>query len=249
VDIQYYEKYEPAALKDPLDVVEIEEEDFGTEILEPTTQAEPPSAPPLLVKLPVMGLASGKKNIGVLNNGGGTNSTNTVNIPLFCVSGHLMHDAATSYQWLSSEALVSSSTIRFAQKFSTNVLVTINTSARSDGLVKHYGVPPHAVDPPAAANPAGLAPEKHNLTLPAHVPSERMHALHRALLGEKKVARTHATSVEDQQESLPSHETHSWHDSQSYPPDESIGAQSSSASRLGSPNSSRRNIDISFFTD
>jgi hypothetical protein len=178
VDIQYYEKYEPVPLKDPLDVSDVEEDEFDTEIIEPTTQtAEPPSAPPLLLKFPAMGLASGRKTQGikVLST---TGTQANVNIPLFCVNGHVMHDAALSFKPFGSDALVTSSTVRFAQKFSTNVLVTLNTSARSDGLIKHYGV---------------TIPEAGDVQLPA--PPGGMHALHKALLGETKPRRPEAPVI------------------------------------------------------
>ena len=59
VDIQHYERYEPAALKDPLDVEEAETE-WGQEIQD-ALQTEPPTAPPLLVKLPLLNLPNHRK--------------------------------------------------------------------------------------------------------------------------------------------------------------------------------------------
>ena len=164
VDIQYYEKYEPAPLKDPLDVEDLENE-WGQEVLD-ALQTEPPTAPPLLVKLPLLGIPSCRKSdtCRLLNSSSTqTHSSSQVNIPLFSISGHVMHDASGSYRGVGSDAVISSSCVRFAQKFSTTVLVTLNNSVKSDGLLRHYGITP--------------AEEKTNsITI-----------FHRALLGKKKV--------------------------------------------------------------
>ena len=145
VDIQFYEKYEPVPLKDPLDVVEFEEAEFKNETIDPVQTSEPPSAPPLLVRLPQLGLPCHQRaeSIKLLSS---NVPPQQVNIPLFSVSGHVLHDAAVSYSQLSSEAVACASSIRFAQKFSTNVLITLNNSARSDALPKQYGITSHAVE-------------------------------------------------------------------------------------------------------
>jgi hypothetical protein len=143
VDLQYYEKFEPAALRDPLDVEE-DDEDWTQENIEPA-QAEPPSAPPLLVRLPLLGVPSARKADASRILASHTHSQSSqVNIPLFAVSGHLQHDASASFRNLAGEALVCTSCVRFAQKYSTTVLLTLNHSARSDGLLRHYGVIPSA---------------------------------------------------------------------------------------------------------
>ena len=138
VDIQYYEKYEPAPLQDPLEVED--EEEFSCETVEPI-QTEPPSAPPLLIRLPLLGIPSYRKSESSKIVSSGL-PQQQVNIPLFSIAGHITHDASVSFRGVSSDSLLCSSTIRFAQKFSTSVLVTLNNSARSDGLLRHYGIPP-----------------------------------------------------------------------------------------------------------
>lgn len=167
VDIQYYEQYEPAALRDPLDVEE-DAEDWTQENIEPV-QAEPPSAPPLLLRLPLLGIPSTKKAEAsrILSQ-----SSQVVNIPLFAVSGHLVHDASASFRGIGGEAVVSHSCIRFAQKYSTTVLLTLNNSARSDGLLRHYGVIP--------SSGLGTIEESHQESVPS---APRRNIFHQALLG------------------------------------------------------------------
>jgi hypothetical protein len=152
VDIQYYEKYEPAPLKDPLEIVEFEGDagEFKNEMIDhPVQTSEPPSAPPLLVKLPLLGLPAHQRS-EVCKLLSSNISPSQVNIPLFSVCGHVMHDATSSFSWISSDAVVCASTIRFAQKFSTNVLVTLNNSTRTDAFAKLYGFTessaPHAFE-------------------------------------------------------------------------------------------------------
>ena len=147
VDIQFYEKYEPVPLKDPMDVLEMDESEFKTETIDPIQTSEPPSAPPLLVRLPLLGLPCHSRAEHIKTLASGT-APQQVNIPLFSVSGHVLHDASSSYSSLSSEAVVCASTVRFAQKFSTNILVTMNNSARSDALQKQYGVSHQQVNDP-----------------------------------------------------------------------------------------------------
>lgn len=171
VDIQYYEKYEPVALRDPLEVEE-DEEDWTQENIEPV-QAEPPSAPPLLVRLPLLGLASSKKaEASLMLSSHSTSQSPQVNIPLFAIAGHLVHDASASFRSVGGEAVVSHSCIRFAQKYSTTVLLTLNNSARSDGLLRHYGVIPSS----------GLITiEESNQDIPPKL--SLRHFFHEALLG------------------------------------------------------------------
>jgi hypothetical protein len=167
VDIQYYEKYEPAPLKDPLDVEDLENE-WGQEVLD-ALQTEPPTAPPLLVKLPLLGIPSGRKSetIKILNPHNPSNtSASHVNIPLFSVCGHVMHDASGSFRGIGGDAVIATACIRFAQKFSTTVVVTLNNSPRSDGLLRHYGI----LTPTAEEKPSGSST-----------------IFHRALLGKKRV--------------------------------------------------------------
>ncbi len=150
VDIQFYEKYEPAPLKDPLEVVEFDESEFKDETIDPIQTSEPPSAPPLLVKLPLLGLPAHHRSEVCKVLSSNILSPPQVNIPLFSICGHVMHDASVSFSSVSSDAIVCTSTIRFAQKFSTNVLITLNNAARTDAFVKQYGVTqatgPHAFE-------------------------------------------------------------------------------------------------------
>lgn len=169
VDIQYYEKYEPAALRDPLDVEE-DAEDWTQENIEPV-QAEPPSAPPLLLRLPLLGIPSAKKAEASRILSSNCQSSH-VNIPLFAVSGHVVHDASASFRGIGGEAVVSQSCIRFAQKYSTTVLLTLNNSARSDGLLRHYGVVP--------SPGLGTIEESHQESVPS---AARRNIFHQALLG------------------------------------------------------------------
>ena len=141
VDIQYYEKYQPAPLKDPLEIEEDEETVWGQEMLD-ALQTEPPTAPPLLVKLPLLGVTSLKKADATRILSTPSNNSSSVNIPLFSICGHVVHDASTSFRALGSDVVVSTATVRFAQKFSSTVLLTLNNSARSDGLLRHYGIIP-----------------------------------------------------------------------------------------------------------
>lgn len=154
VDIQYYEKYEPAPLRDPLELDEEGEPLWSQELLEPA-QAEPPSAPPLLVRLPLLGIpnlkVSDTSKVLTAPIAPGAPPPASVNIPLFAVSGHVMHDASASYRGLGSDAVVAVSTIRFAQKYSTSVLLTLNNSAKSDGLLRHYGLVSGSSAPDLAA--------------------------------------------------------------------------------------------------
>ena len=198
VDIQYYEKYEPAVLQDPLEVCE-EEAEWTQETLEPA-QAEPPSAPPLLVRLPLLGIASGRKfddnqkilsskvDVSLLGLPQGTStgqqgqqaSSQVVNIPLFSVCGHVVHDASISFRGLGSDSVVSTTSIRFAQRYTSTVLVSVNNSAKADGLLRLYGL---ATGPP---------PEEHHskiqqpvgpnaVSLPPAVKEKGAHALLQAL--------------------------------------------------------------------
>jgi hypothetical protein len=146
VDIQYYERYEPAALQDPLDVVS-NEEAFTTEIIDPTagggaTPAEPPGVPPLLLRIPLMGLPCGVRGdtLRITASESSPSDPSSVNIPLFSISGHVSHDASVSFREIGTDTVLVSSCMRFAQKFSTTILATLNNSALSDGLPKHYGV-------------------------------------------------------------------------------------------------------------
>lgn len=140
VDIQYYEKYEPAALRDPVEPDD--ETEFLQELIDPTHSPEPPSAPPLLVKLP--GSVHSGTSHKILDFETIKDTTQTtaaaapsVNIPLFSVCGHLVHDAAASYRGMGSKTVVCSSTIRFAQKYASTILLTLNTE--SDGFLRQYG--------------------------------------------------------------------------------------------------------------
>jgi hypothetical protein len=186
VDIQHYEKYEPANLRDPLEVCE-EEAEWTQEILEPI-QAEPPSAPPLLVRLPLLGVGNSKKyeEQKIL-----TSKTDLpqipvtqVNIPLFSVCGHVVHDASLSFRGLNSDSVVSSTYIRFAQKYSNTVLVSVNNSPKADGLLRLYGLA------------TGTPPEEHHRgqavseALPPAVKEKRSHLLLQALAGDAKSERS-----------------------------------------------------------
>ena len=110
VDIQYYEKYEPTPLRDPINPVEDEGDCFATDILDPN-QSEPSSAPPLLMKLAQLGIAtdSSRSQQPLF-----LDSAPSVipNIPLFSICGHLI-----------SEQDMVATTIRFAQKYSSTILV------------------------------------------------------------------------------------------------------------------------------
>lgn len=199
VDIQYYEKYEPAALRDPIDL-EDEEAQWGQENLEPAQSMEPPSAPPLLVRLPMMGIANAKKTeeSKILSSKldpsvsacmqpaapGASNTTSAANIPLFAVCGHMVHDASTSFRGLQSDSLVSTTCIRFAQKYTSTVLVSVNNTAKADGLLRHYGFA------------SGTPPEEHQshkstpttIALPPAVMRKGTHALLQALAGTQPAA-------------------------------------------------------------
>jgi hypothetical protein len=178
VDIQHYEKYEPVALRDPLEVTE-EEAEWGQETLEPV-QAEPPSAPPLLVRLPLMGL--GKKfdeTQKILSMSPA--DVPSVNIPLFAVCGHVVHDASVSFRGLNSDSVVTAAYARFAQKYTCTVLVSVNNSPKADGLLRLYGL--SSGTPPEGHIPKGLASDvqKSIPALPPAVKEKTAHALLQAL--------------------------------------------------------------------
>ena len=196
VDIQYYEKYEPAALRDPMDQEEEEDVQWTQENLEPTQSTEPPSAPPLLVRLPFLGVANSRKateeskilssklDVSLMANQPAVQNT-SVNIPLFAICGHVVHDASTSFRGLNSDSLVATTCIRFAQKYTSTVLVSVNNSSKADGLLRHYGfatgTPPeefHSVGGQAAA------------ALPPPVTTKGSHRLLQALGG---ASRPHAS--------------------------------------------------------
>ena len=178
VDIQYYEKYEPAPLQDPLEIEEDEGAVWGQEILD-ALQTEPPTAPPLLVKLPLLGIPSAKKADASRILSSGPNQNSAVNIPLFSICGHVVHDSSSSFRPLGSDVVVSTASVRFAQKFSTTVLLTLNNSARSDGLLRHYGVIPSVDATSGRAEKQGL---------PVVPQSSTSHVFHKALLGKGKVS-------------------------------------------------------------
>lgn len=210
VDIQYYEKYEPAALRDPIDL-EDEEAQWGQENLEPAQSMEPPSAPPLLVRLPMMGIAHTKKTeeskilsskldpsvtapMQTMANGGATNTTSAANIPLFSVCGHMVHDASTSFRGLHSDSLVSTTCIRFAQKYTSTVLVSVNNTAKADGLLRHYGF---ASGTPPEEHQSHLqsTPQPTSISLPPAVTGRGSHALLQALAGTQPAATKETSGI------------------------------------------------------
>ena len=138
VDIQYYEKYEPAPLKDPLEAdTEVE---FTNIEMDASNLGEPSTVPPLLMRLPLMGLSTDDlRGEQSLLFGLGDSPAAAVNIPLFSICGHLLHDASMSYRTnlLSSNVIMCATSIRFAQKYSSTVFVS--TSKFSTGILRHYG--------------------------------------------------------------------------------------------------------------
>ena len=205
VDIQYYEKYEPANLRDPLEICE-EEAEWEQETMEPT-QAEPPSAPPLLVRLPLLGISCGRKfddsqkiltsklDPSLMGPPGvpPPPPPSQVNIPLFSVCGHMVHDASISYRGLGSDSVVSTTNIRFAQRYASTVLVSVNNSAKADGLLRLYGLATGT--PPEEHHSKAAAQGQVGMALPPAVKEKGAHLLLQALRTQVPTARPHSPGI------------------------------------------------------